>query len=175
VASALWLGDLAYLAAVATGTTFSAGAIAVTFAVFLGVNGLARAVVGRVSDRFGRREILAAMLLVGGVAQVLLLAGAHRGALGALLLGAGGAALSVGCCFPLCSALVRDYFGSGAAPQNFGIIYGAKAIGGVFGIGLVAATGGASPVLAGTAALGVLGAAAAVRLRQPGRPAVVLP
>jgi MFS family permease len=175
VASTVWLCDLAVLAAAATGTVFSARVVAVSFALLIGVNGLARAAVGWLSDRLGRREVLSGVLLVGGLAQFVLLGGANHGSAGLLLVGACGAALGAGCCFPLCAALVRDYFGEAAALQNFGIVYSAKAIGAICGFGLVAGTGGGSLALAVAASLGIVGALMAARLRQPGRPVVVLP
>jgi hypothetical protein len=70
---------------------------------------------------------------------------------------------------------VRDYFGEATALQNFGIVYSAKAIGAVCGIGLVAVTSGGSLAPAVTACLAIAGAVVAGRLQQPGRPAVVLP
>lgn len=174
-ACAVSLFDLAYLAVMATKMDFSVRVVAASFAGLIGVTGLARVVAARLSDRVGRRQVLAGVLLVGGLAQLLLLLGATHGSTGMLLAGVCCAGLGAGCGIPLCAALVRDYFGAEAALQNFAIVYSAKAIGAVCGIGLAAAAGGAPMVLVGVAGLALVAAATAVRLRQPGRPAVRLP
>jgi len=175
VASAVSLFDLAYLAVVAAGSEFSARVVAVSFAVLIGVHGPARAVAARLSDRLGRRQVLAGVFFVGGVAQWVLLAGVAHGSAALLVAGACCAALGAGCGIPLCAALVRDYFGVDAAPQNFGIVYSAKAIGAICGIGLAAGGGGRTGIAVRSGLPGPGGALIAAGLRQPGRPAVRLP
>lgn len=175
VASAVSLFDLACLAVVAAGSEFSARVVAVSFAVLIGAHGPARAVAARLSDRLGRRQVLAGVLCIGCVAQWVLLAGVAHGSAVLLVEGAGCAALGAGCGIPLCAALVRDYFGVAAAPQNFGIVYSAKAIGAICGIGLAAGAGAAPASFSAVACLALAGALMVAGLRQPGRPAVRLP
>lgn len=175
VASAMLLCDLAYLTAIATRSVFPAPVIATSFALLVGGNGVARAAMGRLSDRLGRRAVLTVVLAIGGSAQLALLAGGHQGSAGLILLGSGCAALGAGCCFPVCAALIRDYFGESRALQNFGIVYSAKAVGAIGGIGLVAVTSGGAVALTVMAGLGLGGGLLANRLRQPGRPATLLP
>jgi MFS family permease len=178
LAAAVGTFDLAYLAVLASGNGLSSGAVAASFGLLLGVNGVGRAVVSWLSDRAGRNRVLAGVLLVGGVAQFGLLGGGTHGLAGVVLVAAGLAGLGCGCCYPLLAALVRDYFGDEAALENFGIVYSAKAVGAVAGIGLAAlvvTAQGDALALALAAGLGLAAAALARLLHQPGRPATLLP
>jgi MFS family permease len=74
--------------------------------------------------------------------------------------------------------LVREYFGEESALQNFGILYSAKAVGAVLGIGLAAfvvTTHGYVSAFAAAGVLSLAGAVLAGRLAQPGRPKSLLP
>jgi MFS family permease len=136
------------------------------------VNGTGRGVVGWVSDRVGRKQTLALVLAIAGIAQfgVLWSGLSHNLPLFmcfAFLSGFGGGAF-----YPLFAALVPDYFGENNNAQNYGLVYSAKLVGGVGGVGLAAMlvddfgfTG--TYILAGCIAL--LSAALVLLLRQPGR------
>jgi MFS family permease len=177
LAAAVLLFDLAYLA------TFVAersgpGLAAAALALLAAATGSGRVLIGRLADRIGRHRILRFALLAGGVAQfVLFYSGEHRHAVG-LLLGVALAGLGNGCCYTLLVGLVREYFGEESAAQNFGILYSAKAVGAVVGIGLAALVVTSHGFVGAFAAAGVLSLAGAVlsgRLTQPGRPKSLLP
>jgi MFS family permease len=172
LAAAVLLFDLAYLstfvAARGGGPVLATAALSVLAAV----TGAGRVLLGWLSDRMGRRRILRLALVAGGLAQfVLLYSGEHRHAVG-LVLGAALAGLGNGCCYSLLVGLVRDYSGEESALQNFGVLYSAKAVGALLGIGLAAFVVSSHGYLGAFAAAGVLSIAGAVlagRLSQPGR------
>lgn len=173
-AAAVSLFDLVFLAVFADGTVFAAVALAVLAASA----GAGRLLAGRISEAIGRRLTLRLAMATGGLAQLVLLFGGQRQDAVALLVGAGVAGLGTSCCYSLLVGLVREYFGEDTAPLNFAVIYSAKALGGVVGVGLasqvVVAHGYPAPFLA-AAVLGVAGAALGGRFSRPGRPHRLLP
>ncbi|MEV1122139.1 OFA family MFS transporter [Actinosynnema sp. NPDC049800] len=173
-AAAVSLFDLVFLAAFADGTVFAA----VGPAVLAASAGAGRILAGRISEAIGRRLTLRLAMATGGLAQLVLLFGGQRQDAVALLIGAGVAGLGTSCCYSLLVGLVREYFGEGTAPLNFAVIYSAKALGGVIGVGLaslvVVSHGYPGPFLA-AAVLGVAGAALGGRFSRPGRPHRLLP
>lgn len=177
LAAAVLLFDLAYLATF-TAARGGSGLAAAALALLAAATGSGRVLIGRFAGRLGRHRILRLALFAGGVAQfVLFCSGDHRHAVG-LLLGVALAGLGNGCCYTLLVGLVREYFGEESAAQNFGILYSAKAVGAVAGIGLAAVVVPAHGFGGAFTAAGVLSLAAAVlsgRLTQPGRPGSLLP
>ncbi len=177
LAAAVLLFDLAYLATFAAARS-GPGLAAAALALLAAATGSGRVLIGRCTERLGRHRILRFALLAGGVAQfVLFYSGEHRHAVG-LLLGAALAGLGNGCCYTLLVSLVREYFGDESAAQNFGILYSAKAVGAVVGIGPAAVVVTAHGFVGAFTAAGVLSLVAAVlsgRLTQPGRPESLLP
>ncbi|MFD0204554.1 MULTISPECIES: MFS transporter [Saccharothrix] len=173
-AAAVSLFDLVFLAVFADGTVFAAVALAVLAASA----GAGRILAGRISEAIGRRLTLRLAMATGGLAQLVLLFGGQRQDAVALLVGAGVAGLGTSCCYSLLVGLVREYFGEDTAPLNFAVIYSAKALGGVLGVGLaslvVVSHGYPGPFLA-AAVLGVAGAALGGRFSRPGRPHHLLP
>ncbi|MCS7484034.1 OFA family MFS transporter [Umezawaea endophytica] len=169
LAAAVSLFDLAFLA------TFSGTDplwAAVALSALAACTGGGRVLVGRISDRLGRRRTWYLSLLTGSAAQFLLLwAGTHdRPA--ALLLGACLAGLGTGCCYTLLVALVREYFGEESGLQNFGLLYSAKALGGVLGVGVAGAvvtTHGYPVAFIAAGLVGLTGALLTRALVQPGR------
>jgi MFS family permease len=136
------------------------------------INGTGRTLTGYVSDRFGRKQTLLAVLLVSAVALVgLLYAGEAQNEFGflffAFLVGFGGGAF-----YPMFASLTPDYFGENNNASNYGLIYSSKLLGSVVGIGV-----GASVIdaweytgaywIAAVSAL--VSAGIAFFLRQPGR------
>ncbi|WP_043841308.1 MFS transporter [Amycolatopsis taiwanensis] len=160
-AAAVSLFDLAYLAVFARGAGLAAmGALA--FA-----SGLARGAAGWAGARFGRRAILRTALAVGGVAQLVLLAGDRDPAV--LFAGACLAGAASGACYALLPSLVESHFGERLGLPNFGLFYGAKAAGGLIGA-LFAAYFSAVAGFLVTAGLALFAAILLRSLRQPGRP-----
>jgi len=160
-AAAVSLFDLAYLAAFAR----TAGLAAV--AALAGASGIARGGAGWAGARFGRRAVLRAALATGGVAQLVLLAGAEN--LPALFAGACLAGAAAGTCYAVLPSLVEGHFGERFGLPNFGLFYGAKAVGGLIGA-VLAAYAAAVPGFLVAAVLAVAAAALLGSLRQPGRP-----
>jgi MFS family permease len=139
------------------------------------INGTGRGIVGWLSDRVGRRQVLMTVLVVEGLAQfgVLWAGGTGNEPLFlffALVSGFGGGAF-----YPMFAALVPDYFGENNNATNYGLVYSAKLVSGLFGGGLGAVVVGAwgysgAYALAGVIAL--LAAAMTLMLHQPGRPKI---
>ncbi|MBP2478766.1 MFS family permease [Crossiella equi] len=143
-----------------------------TAAVLLvAANGAARAVVLRVSERIGRTRTLGAALTVLALSQLCLAVGggsANAAPLlaGAVLAGAGGA------CYPLVASVVRDYFGDTRHAEIHALVYSAKAVGGLVGIGVgatLAPTWGYPVLFLVTSLLALVSAGLSRGLRQPGR------
>ncbi|SMD18256.1 OFA family MFS transporter [Kibdelosporangium aridum] len=136
------------------------------------INGIGRGLCGWLSDKLGRKQTLTLVLLVAAVAQFGMLFAGNTGNLWlfiffAFVVGFGGGAF-----YPIFATLVPDYFGENNNASNYGLVYSAKLVSGVFGGGVAAAivtgwgfTG--AYVLAGCLAL--LSAVMTLFLRQPGR------
>jgi len=176
LAAAVLLFDVAYLATFVAAQGGGPVLAAVALAVLAGVTGAGRVLLGGLSDRLGRRRILRLALATGGIAQFVLLYAGHNAA--GLVAGAALAGLGNGSCYSLLVSLVRDYFGEESALQNFGVLYSAKAVGALLGVGLAAfvvSTHGYLGAFAAAGVLSVLGALLGGRLSQPGRPKSLLP
>ncbi|MFI1203414.1 OFA family MFS transporter [Streptomyces sp. NPDC020883] len=136
------------------------------------VNGVGRAVVGWLSDLWGRKNTLVFVIVVLGLAQFgVLWAGDLRSQwlflFFAFLSGFGGGAF-----YPLFAALTPDYFGENYNATNYGLVYSGKLVSGLFGGGLGSAVVGAwgyngAYLLAGGVSL--VAAAFTLLLHQPGR------
>lgn len=136
------------------------------------INGVGRACVGWLSDKWGRKTTLVFVIAVLGLAQfgVLWAGDIHNEALFmvfAFVSGFGGGAF-----YPLFAALTPDYFGENYNATNYGIAYSGKLVSGLFGGGLgsmaVSAWGyNGAYVLAGVVSL--VAAVLTLLLRQPGR------
>jgi MFS family permease len=146
--------------------SLSAGILAV-------VNGVGRAVVGWFSDLLGRKQALIAVLIIEAFAQfgTLWAGNSHNEALFlifAFISGFGGGAF-----YPMFAALVPDYFGENHNATNYGMVYSAKLVSGLFGGGLGAVVIGAWDYTGAYTLAGIMGLVSAVMalgLRQPGRP-----
>lgn len=146
----------------------SAGVLAI-------VNGLGRAFVGWVSDLIGRKNTMTLFFTMEGLVQfgVLWSGQAHNEFF--FIVFAFFAGLGGGCLFPLFATIVPDYYGEANNAANYGVVYSAKIVGGIYG-GVASAamissfgyTGGY--ILAGCMGLGA--AALTLTYRQP-RPAPV--
>ncbi|MFI0165200.1 OFA family MFS transporter [Streptomyces sp. NPDC017095] len=136
------------------------------------VNGVGRAVVGWLSDLWGRRTTLVFVIVVLGLAQFgVIWAGDLRDQwlflFFAFLSGFGGGAF-----YPLFAALTPDYFGENYNATNYGLVYSGKLVSGLFGGGLgslVVGAWGYDGAYALAGGVSMAAAALALLLRQPGR------
>ncbi|WP_405746260.1 OFA family MFS transporter [Streptomyces sp. NBC_01525] len=136
------------------------------------VNGVGRAVMGWLSDLWGRKTTLVFVIVVLGLAQfgVIWAGNVHSQWLFlvfAFLSGFGGGAF-----YPLFATLTPDYFGENYNATNYGLVYSGKLISGLFGGGLGSMVVGAwgydgAYALAGGVSL--VAAGCVLLLRQPGR------
>ncbi|MFI6560473.1 OFA family MFS transporter [Streptomyces sp. NPDC050534] len=136
------------------------------------INGVGRAVVGWLSDLWGRKLTLVFVILVLGLAQFgVIWAGDMKNEwlflFFAFLSGFGGGAF-----YPMFAALTPDYFGENYNATNYGLVYSGKLVSGLFGGGLgsmVVAAWGYNGAYALAGGVSMIAAAIALLLRQPGR------
>ncbi|MFJ2900917.1 MFS transporter [Streptomyces sp. NPDC087212] len=152
---------------------FPRGTVGTAVAFMALVNGVGLGAVGRLSDRYGRRNTLVLACVVLGTAQFGVLVAGERGS-GPFLLfwflvcGLGGAAV-----FPLCAAMTADFFGENDNASHYGLVHSSTLVSGPVGVGLGAAVAGGAwschgaLVLAGSAGLAC--AVPALFLKSPGR------
>jgi MFS family permease len=146
--------------------------VASSMGVMAVINGTGRAACGWLSDRFGRKQTLTAVLVILGGSQFGVLWAGDAGNEPLFLVFAFISGFGGGSFYPLFAALVPDYFGENNNAQNYGLVYSSKLVGGLAGSGMgamvIAAWGyhGAYS-LAGVIAL--VAAALSLMLRQPGR------
>ncbi|RRO20608.1 MFS transporter [Saccharopolyspora rhizosphaerae] len=167
-AAAVSLFDAAFLALLAAPLSPVAA-----IAVFVATNGAGRAVAIPVTRKLGRRRTLRWVVTVQAVGQLLLLAGIAQASAGWLLAGATVAGIGGGAFYPLFAALARECFGQRRSTEVHGLVYSAKAVSGVVGIGLgwaALATWGPSVALGLSAVLSLTSAVLCGRLRRPGFP-----
>lgn len=177
-ATAVALFNAAFLALFVIGHGWSLAIAALVLCVLVGASGTARFAAGWAGGRFGRVKVARAALAVGGAAQLLILAGGERDLLALVLVGAAFAGASAGTCFALLPGLVEGHFGERPGLPNFGLFYRAKAAGaliGVAGMGYLILLLGFAGTFWLAAACGIVGAGLVGRLRQPGRPRLLLP
>jgi len=167
LAGLMIIGHLAKIIAVQTGGAVQTGFLFVaSMAVF---NALGRLMAGMLSDRFGRIRTLMAVCLSQAV--VMLAFPALDGMAG-FFAGSAVVGFSYGACLALFPATVADYWGAKNFGLNYGLLFTAWGLGGVFGpllAGRIAdATG--SYTLAYYIAAGLMLAAAALTTftRKPG-------
>jgi MFS family permease len=135
------------------------------------INGTGRGVVGWLSDRFGRQRTLTYVCLVLAVVQFgVLWAGEMRNQplflVFAFLSGFAGGAF-----YPLFAALVPDYFGENNNASNYGMVYSAKLVSGLFGGGMgavVVASWGYVGAYTTAGIVSLVTAGLSLLLRQPG-------
>jgi MFS family permease len=110
------------------------------------------------------------------VAQLLFALSATTGRTGALEVAAVLAGLGGGGFYPIFASLAREYFGEQSALEVHGVVYSAKAVGGVLGIGIAAlavTTWGWAATFAGAAVVSLVAARAAGALQRPGLPSTL--
>lgn len=173
--TAVSLCGIAFVVSYGVAAGLGATAAGLAAGLLAAVNGFGRAFAGDLSDRFGRCRVLSAVLAVEGVAHLGIAVTAEAGITWAFVLCAMFAGLGGGAFYAILANLVLEYFGEHSLLQNQAILYSAKAVGGLVGVGCAAflvAAAGYQPLFLGAGVLG-LGTAVLVRfLKQPGRPAL---
>jgi MFS family permease len=148
--------------------------IALTLLITL--NGAGRACAMVVSEVAGRRRVLSAVLVVLGAGQLLLAAGYAVRSPALLIVAATLAGIGGGAFYPLIAGLVREFFGEERTSEIHGVVYSAKAVAGLLGVGLAALApiSWSFPAAFTLMALvASLSAAVSMGLRVPGRPATL--
>jgi MFS family permease len=141
------------------------------------VNGLGRSFAGRLSEQFGRRRVLAAVLMIEGLAHAGLVLAGESGVGWAFGFCAMFAGLGGGAFYAIMANLVLEFFGENSLLQNHAILYSAKAFGGLAGIGVTASLVeaiGYKPVFLVAGLLGLVTAMTVRFLKQPGRPSLTV-
>ncbi|MFC4000008.1 MFS transporter [Nocardiopsis sediminis] len=172
---AVALFDLAVLPAFLLAQGHSPAAAAAVAAVLVAASGAGRVAAAARAEHSGRRRVLAGALLAGGLAQFGLLAAAtgEGGGLPVLLVLAVPAGLGGGACYPLTRALAMDCFGARHSTDIQGLVYSAKGLGGLLGVGgaalllLLAPDSGAAAGFAVAGVCALVAAGIAGRLRRP--------
>ncbi|MEU4197206.1 OFA family MFS transporter [Kribbella sp. NPDC026611] len=172
ISAALSLFGIGFVASYATTSGLGTTVAATAAGLLAAVNGLGRSTAGNLSDRFGRRRVLAAVLMIEGFAHIGLVAAGNGPAfvVCAMFAGLGGGAF-----YAIMANLVLEFFGENSLLQNQAILYSAKAVGGLVGIGVAAsvvAAVGYRPLFLVAGLLGLLTALSVRLLKQPGRPAL---
>ncbi|OBC04579.1 transporter [Mycobacterium sp. 852013-50091_SCH5140682] len=177
-AAAAALLPVAYLPGMAMAHGFSLAVSASAVGLLAAVNGAGRTVAGRISDRFGRRRTISAVLALEGCAQLGLVYSFSIGQPTAFVLFAVLGGLAGGAFYPLFASLIADYFGERNAVRNFGLVYSAKLFGGLIGVGLptlMLSSRGLSLLFVAAGLLSLCAAAMTRMLNRPGYPALGLP
>jgi MFS family permease len=173
--TAVSLFGIAFVAGYAQSLGLGMATAGLAAAVLAGTNGVVRAAAAHLSDRFGRLRVVAWVLLLEGMAQFALVAAGRTGQGGAfvtcaLLVGLGGGAF-----YAIFAEVVLEYFGEHSLVQNQAVVYSAKAVGGLAGIGVAVVAidrVGYTPLFLAAGCVAMVAALAVRRLRQPGRPAL---
>ncbi|HYZ55426.1 MAG TPA: MFS transporter [Streptosporangiaceae bacterium] len=167
------LFDTAYLPSLGLAGGWRLRDCALALAAFAVGSGGVRTLALRSAGRIGRPRVVAVSMCAGAAAQLVLAEADTHHALALLWLAsccAGGAA---GTWYALLPGLVRSCFGDQPGLPNLWLLYSAKAVGGVLGVGcagwLIEAVG-YPPVLIASAVLCLAAAGLAPLVRRPGLP-----
>ncbi|WP_329125506.1 OFA family MFS transporter [Streptomyces sp. NBC_01465] len=143
------------------------------------INGTGRGVVGWLSDRLGRQRTLTYVCLTLAVAQFGVLWAGDVRSEWLFLVFAFVSGFAGGAFYPLFAALVPDYFGENNNASNYGMVYSAKLVSGLFGGGLgamVVDSWGYDGAYAMAGGVSIVAACLSLLLRQPrGEKAVAVP
>jgi hypothetical protein len=175
LSTALSLFGIAFVVSYAIEAELGAAVAGFAAGLLAAVNGLGRSFAGHLSDRFGRRRVLAAVLMIEGFTHVGLVLAGESGVGWAFVACAMFAGLGGGAFYAIMANLVLEFFGENSLLQNQAILYSAKAAGGLLGIGVTAslvATVGYRPLFLGAGLLGLVTALIVRFLKQPGYPAL---
>jgi MFS family permease len=175
VSTALSLFGIAFVVSYAVDAGLGMAVAGFAAGMLAAVNGLGRSFAGHLSDRFGRRRVLTTVLMIEGFAHLGLVVTGEAGAGWVFVVCAMFAGLGGGAFYAIMANLVLEFFGENSLLQNQAILYSAKAVGGLVGIGVTAslvAEIGYRTLFLCAGLLGVLTALCVRLLKQPGRPAL---
>lgn len=173
--TAVSLFGIAFIASYAVAANLGVAVAGLAAGLLAAVSGLGRSFAGRLSDRFGRRRVLAVVLVVEGFAQFGLALAGHAGSPWAFLVCAMFAGVGGGAFYAIMGNLVLEYFGENSLLQNQAILYTAKAVGGLVGVGGAAFLIAAADYESLFVAAGLIGLGTATMvcfLKQPGHPSL---
>jgi MFS family permease len=146
---------------------------ALALAVFAAGSGGIRTLAVRSAGRIGRPRVLVVAASAGAAAQLVLAQAATHHALALLWLASCCAGAAAGAWYALLPGLVRSSFGDQPGLPNLWLVYSAKTVGGVVGVGLagwLVEAVGYPPVLIASAVLCLTAAGLVPLLRRPGLP-----
>lgn len=172
-AGSVSLFNAAYMVVFADRLGFGPWTVALAAAALAGANGTGRALATYVSDRTSRCRALAWATGVQALGQFFLLGAAAESSGWMLAAGTGLAGAGGGAFYPLFASLAREYFGERSGAEVHAVVYSAKALSGVAGVGLVLlalAQWGPSPVFLAAGCLSLCSVGLARALRRPGLP-----
>ncbi|MFC0622469.1 MFS transporter [Kribbella deserti] len=175
LSTAISLFGIAFVFGYGVEAGVGAGTAGLAAAMLAAVNGFGRSTAGHLSDRFGRRRVLAAVFAVEGVTHLGLALAGGSGVAWLFVLCAMFAGLGGGAFYAIMANLVLEYFGENSLLQNQAVLYSAKAFGGLVGVGAAASlvvAVGYQPVFLVAGLVGLMAAVPVRFLRQPGRPAL---
>ncbi|SMD18267.1 MFS transporter [Kibdelosporangium aridum] len=170
-ASAVSLFTVTFFAILGAQMGIGLAVVAIGTAILLGANGAGRSLAIRISEQIGRRRAIGAVLVAQAVGQVILAGAASSGSIFLLLVAVTLAGVGGGAFYPLFASLAREFFGDRDIAKTHGVVYSAKAFGGVIGVGLAAFAVPAMGFPAVFLISGLIALASAilsVRLRRPG-------
>lgn len=152
---------------------FAGGIVATAMSLKAIVNGTGRGVIGRLSDRYGRKQCLIFVCIVLGLSQYGILWSGNIDNLPLFLVFSSISGFGGGAVFPMFAAMTAGCFGENNNASNYGLVYRSKLVSGLLGSGMGAVVVGAwdyagAFVLAGSISL--FAGCVAVFLHPPGRP-----
>lgn len=169
--SAVALFDVVYLGVFGLYSGLDARIATAAIGAFAAAGGIVRVAAVHAGARIGYRTVVLIALPLVAIAQLAALAAGVGGSGPALLFAAALAGAGTGACYSLLPRLVIGYFGEHPELSNFGMLYSAKAIGGIVGAGIASTlvVPDGYPIGFGAATgVAVLGALAFRAVRRPG-------
>ncbi len=171
LAGLMIIGHLAKIVAVQSGGAIQVGFLFVAILAIFNAGG--RILAGLVSDRIGRIKTIFAVCVLQAAVMFLF---ANNTTFVAFLIGSSLVGFCYGSCLSLFPSVCSDYWGTRNLGLNYGLLFTAWGVGGVFGpvlAGIIAdSTGSYYAAYLVSAALMVLAAGLTFFTKQPGRAAV---
>lgn len=136
--TAVALFTIAYLAIFASSSGGGPLFGVLALSMFVAASGVSRTKAGWASEAFGPNRVVRLAFCGGAAGELAILLGGEYGFAAVLLLGAVAAGGAAGVYYAVLPDLVEGYFGERPGLPNFGVFYGAKAVGGVLGVAVAA-------------------------------------